>query len=297
MLRKFYLIILVLLFFIIRLPSDFPLKAQEDGLNLPTELYTLVNDGHVERYGLGAAGVSAVTPDNEVVIDFGVAPDGIWLAYRTENNLNFRNMLTGESREVEGASAGVPPFRGRGATLAWSPDGRVLAYTVDYGLRFYFDDAPFFDLPTTPIQNLMWSPTGAYLAAEAENNIWWIYRRDSGQMILTSAIPSSIGFAWVGDGLLLFTPETGGLFLMDVSNGNAQSQLSDDKTLFRLPVYQRDGTVSVFARPTDDDTLSPTQGYLFKVIPSGDNISINQVSTLAVDFTGLRWSPGGNLLL
>ena len=33
-----------------------PVVAQDDGLNLATELYVLRNSGVVERYGLGAAG-------------------------------------------------------------------------------------------------------------------------------------------------------------------------------------------------------------------------------------------------
>src|SRR5690349_11146967 len=111
LLRKYSLIPILLLIFSLQ---SFPLlHAQEDGLNLPAELYTLVNDGQVERYGLGASGVSAVTPEATIVIDFGVAPDGIWLAYRTENNLMLHNMLTGEANEIEGATAGIPPFRGR----------------------------------------------------------------------------------------------------------------------------------------------------------------------------------------
>lgn len=295
MLRKYILIPILL--FIFSFQSLSLLHAQEDGLNLPAELYTLVNDGRVERYGLGASGVSAVTPDATVVIDFGVAPDGIWLAYRTENSLMLHNMLTGDASEIEGATAGVPPYRGRGATLAWSPDGTALAYAVEYGLRFRFDNNTFFDMPITPIINLMWSPTGTYLAAEAENNIWWVYKREGNQMILISAIPSSIGLAWVSDGLMMFAPETGGLFLMDVSNGNAQSQISDENLLFRLPVFRRDGTVSVFARPANDTTFLPTQGFLYRVSPAGDNVGIEQISTIAVDFNNLRWSPDGNLLL
>lgn len=277
--------------------------AQGDGLNLPTELYTLNNAGQLERYGLGASGVATVTPDAEVVVDFGVAPDGIWLAYRTEAALNFRNVLTDETRLVESGTSSLPPFRGRGATLAWSPDAGVLAYTVEYGLRSYFNDGSnvFFDLPISPLLNLLWSADGSFLAAEAENNIWWIYRRDNAarQLVLTSAIPSSVGLAWVGNSLLMFAPETGGLFLMDVGNGNAQSQIADETLLFRQPAYRRDGTVAIFARPANDDAVAPTEGYLYRVTPSSEieNIGVEAVSQVKVDLAVLRWSPGGNLML
>jgi hypothetical protein len=271
--------------------------AAQDGLNLPTELYTLLNEGRVERYGLGAAGVARVTPDDEVVIDFGVAPDGIWLAYRTESGLTLRNMLTAETRQLEATTAGIPPFRGRGQTIAWSPDGAVLSYTTDYGLRFAFEDETFFDITITPLLHLSWSPDSRFLAAEAENNIWWIYRREGSQMILTSAIPSSLGLDWVGNGLLMFAPEQGGLFLMDVSSGNAQSKLHEETMVFRQPVYRQNGTVVVFARPMNDTTLNATSGYLYQVVPSGGEVTVEQVSQVAVDLDGLRWSPGGNLLL
>lgn len=290
MLRFRFLVVLLLLG-----AFTLPVMAQ-DGLNLPTELYTLLNEGRVERYGLGASGVARVTSDDEVVIDFGVAPDGIWMAYRTEAGLTTRNMRSDEVRQIEGTTAGIPPFRGRGQTIAWSRDGAVLAYTTEYGVRFAFEDGAFFDIGIMPLLHLTWSPDSRFLAAEAENNIWWIYRREGNQMILTSAIPSSIGLDWVGNGLLMFAPEPGGLFLMDVSNGNAQSQLSDENTLFRLPVYRQDGAVSIFAKPANDSTLSATSGYLYRVNP-GDAVSLEQVSQTAVDLDGLRWSPGGVLLL
>ena len=65
-----------------------PLLAQ-DGLNLPSALYVLTAEGRVDRYGLGAEGVRMITPEDEFVIDFGVAPDGNWLAYRTEIGPDF----------------------------------------------------------------------------------------------------------------------------------------------------------------------------------------------------------------
>jgi hypothetical protein len=269
----------------------------QDGLNLPTELYTLLNEGRVERYGLGAAGVSAVTPEDQVVIDFGVAPDGVWMAYRTESGMTLRNMRTEESRELEGAAAGLPPFRGRGQTIAWSPDGEAIAYTTEYGVRFSFEGGTFFDIQITPLLHLTWSPDSRFLAAEAENNIWWIYRREGDQMILTSAIPSSIGLEWVGNGLLMFAPQEGGLFLMDVSNGNAQSVLNDTSILFRLPVLRQDSSVLIYGKSASDTTLPENVGYLYRVAAAGDTIAVEQVSEVPIDLTGLRWSPGGNLLL
>jgi WD40 repeat protein len=272
--------------------------AQEDGLNLPTELYTLINEGQVQRYGLGASGLATVSPDDAVVVDFGIAPDGVLLAYRTEAGLSVRNMLTDETQEIETTTAGIPPFRGRGATIAWSPEGGALAYTEEYGIRLYFPSSgAFFDLPISPILNLIWSPDGRFLAAEAEDNIWWVYRREGDSMILTSAIPSSVGLDWVGPALLMFAPAEGGLFLMDVGNGNAQSQLSANNLLFRQPSVRRDGSVSIFARSASDTQLAPTAAFLYRVVPTSEGGDIEQLSKTEVDLDGLRWAPGGTLLL
>ncbi len=272
--------------------------AQEDGLNLPTELYTLINEGQVQRYGLGASGLATVSPEDAVVVDFGIAPDGVLLAYRTEMGLFVRNMLEDELQEIETTTSGIPPFRGRGATIAWSPDGGTLAYTMEYGIRLYFPaSGAFFDLPISPILNLIWSPDGRFLAAEAEENIWWVYRRESDSMILTSAIPSSIGLDWVGTTLLMFAPAEGGLYLMDVGNGNAQSQLAANNLLFRQPSVRRDGSVSIFAKSASDTDLPPTVAFLYRVVPTSDGGDIEQVSETEVDLDGLRWSPGGTLML
>jgi WD40 repeat protein len=287
MFRLFFLIILLLF-------TLFPVHAQEDALNLPTELYVLLNEGRVERYGLGAAGVSTVTPEGEVVIDFGVAPDGVWMAYRTEDTLKLLNTLDGATSNIQ--SGTIPPFRGLGQTIAWSPDASVVAYTVDAGIRFYFIDGGFFDIPISPILHLMWSPGGQYIAAGAEENIWWIYRRDGLQMVLQSAIVSSVGLAWVDNTILLFTPATGGLFLMDLSRANAQAQIHDETVLFQLPVLSGDRTVSLFGKIANDNTLSNDSGFLYNVTLNGTP-TIQQVSQNSLDLNNLSWSPAGNLLL
>ncbi|MBC8098703.1 MAG: hypothetical protein H7Y11_04630 [Armatimonadetes bacterium] len=285
------------LMYLVTAPFNTKINAQDDGLNLPTELYTLLNEGVVQRYGLGAAGIASLTPDDAFVVDFGVAPDALWLAYRTEAGLTLSDLLTGEARSIEATSAGLPPFRGRGDTLAWSPDGAALAYTTEAGVRVYFPvSEAFFEIVISPLLHLTWSPDGLFLAAEAENNIWWIYRREGDTLVLTSALPSSVGFAWVGEGLLLFAPEAGGLALMDVSNGNAQSQLSDEGTLFRYPAVQGDGSVAIFGRSANETTLDPALSYLYRVTP-GETVAVTQISDIPVDLSELRWAPGGTLLL
>src|SRR3982750_1801648 len=122
------------------------LARAQDGMDLPTPLYLLTNNGQVQRIGLGTEGVTTVTPEDAFVVDFGVAPDGNWLAYRTEKGLYILNMYTQEAATIEEGPAVLPPSRGRGDTLAWSPTGYMLAYPTAYGVRTYTNTpaAPLF---------------------------------------------------------------------------------------------------------------------------------------------------------
>ncbi|MBI5667258.1 MAG: PD40 domain-containing protein [Chloroflexi bacterium] len=273
------------------------LVSAQDGLNLPTELYVLTNTGMVQRYGLGMAGVSAVTPEDTFVIDFGVAPDGNWLAYRTDQSLELLNMYSGESSTVEGATAGLPPFRGRGDTMAWSPTGDALAYTTLYGARVWFNTSPpvFLDLRQGAFEQIGWSPDGAYLAAEAEPDIWWIYRRDGLMLTLTSAIPSSKGLAWVGPAEVVFAPEDGGLFQMNLAAGNQQTLLLDNTWVYQLPYKLPDGTLAVFGRQKSDTDTQPGFGRLLGLAPDAPRVS--SLGNAAVDLTDLRWAPRGELMV
>ena len=150
--------------------------AQDDGLNLATELYVLRNIGVVERYGLGAAGVQAITPEDAYVLDFAIAPDNNWMAYRTEEGIYLMNMSTGAVSLLEATGERIPPIRGEGDSIAWSPSGDAVAYTSPFGARVAFNlgssTPEFRNIPNSPLLTLSWSPGGTHLAVEAENNIW-----------------------------------------------------------------------------------------------------------------------------
>lgn len=269
--------------------------AQEDGLNLPAELYTLKRDGRIERFGLGASGVTDVTPPGALTVDFNISPDGVWLVYRTDSAVGLYNMRTGEQRAVDTANASFPPYRGRGQSIAWSPDGGAIAYTTESGLRAAFLDGGFADITISPLLNLVWSPDGAYLAAEAENDVWWIYRRIDAppQMILHSAIPSSHGLTWANNTQLLFAPAEGGLYMMDVANANQQAALDDSADRYNLPQRRPDGTVALFVRPSGDANITDTAGYLWQIAAGP---VLEQVSKQSVELAGMRWTPDGRLL-
>lgn len=289
--------ILFLILSLLALPSSTGVHAQ-DGVDLPTELYVLTNGGQVQRYGIGMAGLARVSPAGEFVLDFAVAPDGNWIAYRTEAGLTLLNLFTGQSSPIEGPTAGVPAARGRGDTLTWTPSGDALAYTTLTGGRVFFNSptgTAFTDLREGVFISLSWSPNGDYLAAEAEQNIWWIYRREGTTLTLTSAIPSSIGVAWVGSAQLVFAPEDGGLFRMDLANGNAQVLLLDSTWEYRLPYLMPTGVLVVFGRQKEDTSIPPGSGRLIGLAPGQPQI--DNLGDAAVDLTGLRWAPGGGLMV
>lgn len=276
----------------------FPAGAQE-ALNLPADLFVLLNDGRIERYGVGAAGVRAVTPEGAYIIDFGVDASGERLAYRTEEGMYITllpagDVPLGDPLRLEAESASVPYFRGAGETIAWSPTGDALAYTTLTGARVYFQGSgAFIDLTESPMLGLSWSPGGTFLAALAEQNVWWIYRRDGNAMILTSAIPSSVGTTWVSDSELVFAPAGGSLRVMNLTAANAQSLLLDDTIQYRLPFLTDEDALVFFARDPNSD-LPEGYGVLLRLRRGATEIET--LGQIPVALAGLRWSPDASLL-
>ncbi|QPC82353.1 PD40 domain-containing protein [Phototrophicus methaneseepsis] len=268
-----------------------PLHAQ-DGIDLPADLYLLLNEGVVQRVGLGRSGIQNVTPESDFVLDFSVAPDGNWLAYRTQQGITLTNMYSNSlPQSIEDERASVPYIRGRGATMAWSPDSNNLAYTTLYGGRVWFRQGQYTDLETPNLVNLVWSIEGGYLAAEAEGDVWWIYRRDPEAMTLVSAIPSSKGITWVNNSTLAFAPPEGGLILMDMAQGNIQTPLLAPEAVYYLPNYI-DGAIEVYRSTTVEEAI-PT-GRLLRVALDG---TIEPISELDVELRALRWAPAGDWLI
>lgn len=272
-----------------------PIRAQ-DGLELATELYVLLNDGVIERYGLGASGVQRISPENTFIVDFAVAPDNVWLAYRTQDGLWLADMYAPDSQQlIDGVTADAPPIRGRGETIAWSPQGDAIAYTTLYGLRLYRNDGVFADVVVSPLLHLQWSPLGGYLAAEAEENIWWIYRRDGGQLTLVAALPSSIGVDWLNETQLVFAPQEGGLFILDLARGNAQTQLLDTTWACGLPFVESAESILFFARRTFDPLVAENSGRLIRINPT--TRATEDLGTEPLEFSNIRWARGGIFLV
>ncbi len=290
MLRRLILVLTICLF-------TLPAAAQE-ALNLPADLFVLLNDGQIERYGVGASGVRRVTPEGAYIIDFGVDLSGERLAYRTENGLFITLIPTtdvsiGDPIRLEAESASVPYFRGAGETIAWSPMGDALAYTTLTGARVYFQGSgAFIDLTESAMLSLSWSPGSTFLAAQAEQDVWWIYRREGTTMALASIITSSIGTAWVSDTELVFAPAAGSLRVMNLAAANAQSILLDDTVQYRLPYLTDEDALVFFAR---DPNLPEGYGVLMRLQRGATEVE--PLGQVPVALSGLRWTPNGSLLV
>ncbi|MCS7070042.1 MAG: hypothetical protein NZM00_00935, partial [Anaerolinea sp.] len=277
---------------------------QQAGFRLPADLYVLTSGGQIERYTLGGSGAQPITPADVFVIDFGIDATGERLAYRTEQGLFLMllNLPAVEPLPIEGPTAGVPPYRGRGDTITWSPPGDAIAYTTLNGARVYFEanGGAFVDLTEAIFLSLTWSPGGTYLAAEGENNVWWIYRRTVGPdgapgMELTSIIPSSAGTTFVSDPELIFAPEEGGLRLMNLAAANAQTLILDESVQYRYPTLTARDELAFFARPLADPSVEPGFGILQTLARGAAQVTT--IGVRPIPLSGLRWASGGQWLI
>lgn len=289
------------LLFILLLATFSSVSAQSDGFNLPADLYILLNEGIVQRYGLGAEGTTTVTPDSDFVVDFAVAPDDNWIAYRTESGITLANMASPNQIRVlleSVITADFPPLRQGGQTMTWSDDGAQLAYTTTSGVRVAFNlgtnNVVFANILTSPAKHLSWSPNGTFLAVEVENNIWWIYRRNQNEMTLAGALPSSFGTVWQDDNRLIFAPQEGGLLVLDFANFNEQYALRSDGQRYFLPVIRDDGSLIVFA--SDED--NPQENAIWTRMSIAGNIaSVDEFANAPTDIRGAMWAIDGNSLI
>ncbi|TVR22944.1 MAG: hypothetical protein EA396_04930 [Anaerolineaceae bacterium] len=275
-----------------------------DSFDLPDALYILLNEGRVERYGVGAGGVSEVTPEDAFVIDFGVAPDGRWLAFRTQDGLYVQDMARADdipTRLDDAATASFPPYRRGGQTIAWSPRGGVIAYTTEFGARVVTgltsNEAGFTNIAVSPLEHLEWSTDGLFLAARADDNVWWIYRRDGREMVLAGALPSSVGAAWLDNTRLIFAPENGGLYLIDFADQNRQIEIQAPPRLYRLPAVRADGEIAVFTRLSGQDDIAEDEAFLRRLTLDDERGTIIDTAEVAIDLRGQTWAPRGELLI
>ncbi len=286
------------------LPVSSP--AQGQSLTLPADLFILNARGQVMHIAVGDTFAAQVTPADQSVVDFGVAPDGQWIAYRTAANENSTSSaflavmsidgLSGQLLEFE--EAGQPPVTGRGQTIAWSPDATVIAYTTAGGLRVYmagmgpFGEPVYLNLEGGPFINLEWSPGGGYLAAEAESNVWWIYRRDGASVTYAGQVPNSAGLTWVQEGVMAVAPPSGGLITLNLSDG-AQTALLGAEILVSQPTLITGNRLIVLVHESAGSRFAARRFGIVSTL-GGDYQQFDASLELT---TVMRWLPDGVALM
>ncbi len=278
--------------------------AAQSQTTLPADLFVLNEQGQVLRIAASGGFAATVTPPDQQVIDFGIAPDGQWIAYRSAPETPAGvflavvsvDGLSGQLMEFE--TAGQPPITGRGQTLAWSPDAAAIAYTTATGVRFYlaglgeFGAPLFVDMAGGPFLNLAWSPGGSYLAAEAENDTWLIYRRQGDGVVEAGRVPASAGLAWVREGVLALAPPAGGLIALSLVDGSQQVLLGAE-VLVSQPTLLSGGRLIFRVHDSSGQTFAARrfgtvslQGGDYQEIPAATEIT-----------AAMRWLPDGAALL
>jgi hypothetical protein len=291
--RRLSIILLLSLLFVL------PITAQE-AFNLPTELYVLLNEGRVDRYGLGTDGVQRVTSDEQFVIDFGVSPDGGWLAYRTPEALVVSEVLSGEGEVIQ-TMPPLPPSRGDGATLAWSPDARALAYTTETGLsvRFRIVEPPLEPTTVDVIESyegsgyaeLVWSAGGSYLAARsAIAPVWEVYSASRNTVEKLVELPPATDIVWLTDERIAYAPIEGGVVQLNLSVAAEPAPILPDDAVYDVLGRRGDGIIVGFSRNPDTEERV---GRYTEINPN--TRTFQTVGEVDIPLDGLQWTPTFNL--
>ena len=113
-----------------------PAHAQGNVFPLPAPLYILTSDHSVLRVDPVGGGQTVVSPIDQPVTDFDIAPDGEWYVYRSNaNNAVVVSSLSGMGGYVLEFDVNGPAQSSAAQTIAWSPDASRLAYIVAQGVR------------------------------------------------------------------------------------------------------------------------------------------------------------------
>lgn len=174
--KRSLLLVTVVLMAALLAPS-LPAGAQGPDAPLPADLYILTSTRQVLRIDAERGGQMPVSPDDQPVIDFAIAPDGMWMIYRTQNqDMAIVKQITGGSGFVLEFGAPRPTNLDGHRTIAWSLDGAFVAYVVAGAVRIaalsggeygepVFSTVPgsFTDLAWVDMHALMaWDSMGQY---------------------------------------------------------------------------------------------------------------------------------------
>ncbi|HLY25301.1 MAG TPA: hypothetical protein VKQ72_03110 [Aggregatilineales bacterium] len=274
-----------------------PIRAQE-GRALPAPLCALSNQRLV-CYDQQTAAPHILSAPGQQVVDFAFAPDGNWLVYRADGILTIVSAADSGSAFVIDRQGPAPlSITPATVSLAWSPDGRAIAYATAFGLRVALPpdspaDAPHYlnDL-SRPYDNLRFSADGHYLAAQGEDGQWVIFALDPNKvdgdaMRTVREIPQAGELAWLDDNSFIVAPQAGGLERLAAEGKNAPAwTLAQDHFTKLLSISN--GQV-VATHPDPGDTI----GSVVSITPDGKVLPLgnSKIDSRAV------WGPDGQVML
>ncbi len=264
---------------------------------LGAHLFYLNNAGQVWRQPLlgDETAAAAVTPLEQEVLDFAVAPGGEWLMYRTDEFIGI-SAVNGQGGQIIAWPAANPLSDARQRTLAWSPDSSKVAYTTPSGFEVYVpgtgpEAIPFISpIPETPLRELAWSPNGQWLLVWREDGSAALYESRP-EIVLWVELGRLNAFVWMRDGRIAFAPEEGGLALLDPTNLDSRVFMAPQDRQISLPGQRTDGTLAFFVHQESVDE----PGTLHLGNP--EDLSFHQESSVPVDTSFQLWNPTATRLL
>jgi Tol biopolymer transport system component len=266
---------------------------------LPADLYYLNEEGQVwQQPATGdESAAQPISPSSEKVTDFGIAPGGEWLMYRSEGKVSVLSLDTLKGQTIA-EGTGSPADPGVGSTLAWSPDASRLAYTTISGFQVYIPgDGPSLmpllfsvDTWTDAAADLRWSPDARWLLAIREDRFSVLCDTADINAISCFDLGRLNAAIWLMDGRLAFAPAEGGLALLAPDDAASRVFLVDQNFQVDLVGQRPDGLLSLF---THSGTLSDP-GYLNVADPSA--LTHQQVNGTPYPTHELHWDPTTRLL-
>ena len=194
---------------------------------LPDALCALIS-GQVICYDANTAVPKPITPAGPPIIDFAIAPDGQWLAYRAGQTLSMAPIAGGQVavRIIDPKaipSADLSRTQPDAVTLAWAPDGLAIAYITAFGLRVTDPSGQFADANDRPYTSLAWSPVGDRLAAQAADGSWTFFActHNPLKLSITRVFADAASVAWLDDTIVIVAPAAGGLLRIDPTSASA----------------------------------------------------------------------------
>ncbi len=263
---------------------------------LTSDLFYLGTDARLYRQPLLGDETTAapVTPPNEPVLDFAVAPGGDWVLTRTADTVSITG-IDGLRGQVIARDIGEPGTVGR-ASMAWSVDAARLAYATGRGFQVYYrgGGADFrvqvFDVTEAPVDTLLWSPDGGWLYMARLDGTAALY--EAGESLKAWVELGPVHSAeWTPSSQLAFAPADGGLVLLAPDNLDSRAFIVPASQRVSLPTAADDSALRFFIHGNSYEN----PGVLHQlVLPGG---TLEQISTTAVYTAGRRWNGSATRLI